>query len=62
MKENQDYLLQRIEALVRENERLNNELRKIKDCAFKIRITDPNFDKPLSQIETVYDLITFEKI
>lgn len=46
-----------IEALQKENERLNNELRRIKELAFKIRLSDPNFDKPLSEIEVDYELI-----
>lgn len=45
------FLLHRIEALEQENERLNNELRVVKDTAFKIRLTDPNFDKPLNDVE-----------
>ena len=46
-----------IKALQTENERLNNELRKVKDCAFKVRLSDPNFDKPLSEIETNYEIV-----
>jgi len=46
-----------IEALQTENERLNNELRKVKDIAFKVRLSDPNFDKPLSEIETDYEIV-----
>lgn len=47
-----------IEALRREVNRLNNELRKIKEVVFKTRISDPNFDKPLNQIEVNYEQIT----
>ncbi len=57
MKENQEFLLLRIEALEQENERLNNELRKVKDVAFKVRLSDPNFDKPLSDLEVVYEIV-----
>jgi len=57
MKENQEFLLLRIEALEQENERLNNELRKVKDVAFKVRLSDPNFDKPLSELEVVYEIV-----
>lgn len=46
-----------IEALQKENERLNNELRRIKELAFKIRLSDPNFDKPLSEMDVDYELI-----
>lgn len=53
-----DFLQQRIEALEKENKRLNKELRKVKERAFKIRLSDPNFDKPLSEIETIFDVIT----
>ena len=57
MKENQEFLLLRIEALEQENQRLNNELRKVKDVAFKVRLSDPNFDKPLSDLEVVYEIV-----
>ena len=55
MKETNEFLMLRIEALLKENERLNNELRKVKDLAFKVRLSDPNFDKPLSEVETEYN-------
>ena len=57
MKEQNQFLMQRIEALEKENERLNNELRTVKNCAFKVRLTDPNFDKLLSEIEVDYEII-----
>ena len=57
MKENQEFLLLRIEALEQENQRLNNEIRKVKDVAFKVRLSDPNFDKPLSELEVVYETV-----
>ena len=44
------FLLQRIEALQNENERLNNDIKKVKEVAFKISLTDPNFDKPINEI------------
>lgn len=47
----------KIEALTREVARLNDELKKFKDLAFKARISDPNFDKPLSEIEVNYEII-----
>jgi len=46
-----------IEALQREIERLNNELREVKNVAFKIRLTDKNFYKPISEIETNFEII-----
>lgn len=55
--QHQDFLMQRIEALEQENKRLNNELRKVKDCAFKVQLTDPNFDKPLSELEVNYKIV-----
>ena len=57
MKEQNQFLTQRIEALEKENQRLNNELRKFKEVAFKVRLSDPNFDKPLSEIETIYEIV-----
>ena len=57
MKDYQDYLLQRIEALENENKRLNEELRKVKNLAFKVQLTDPNFDKPLSEINVNYEIL-----
>lgn len=58
MKEQNQFLMQRIEALEKENERLNNELRTVKNCAFKVRLNDPNFDKPLNEIETNFEIVT----
>ena len=55
--QHQDFLMLQIKALQTENERLNNELRKLKDCAFRIRLSDPNFDKLLSEIETDYEIV-----
>lgn len=58
MSEQTKFLLARIEALETENARLNNELRKIKEVVFKTKISDPNFNKPLNQIEVNYEQIT----
>jgi len=57
MKEQNNFLLQRIEALEKENQRLNDELRKVKDCAFKVQLSDPNFDRPLSEIIVNYEIV-----
>lgn len=46
-----------IEALQKENIRLNDEIRLVKEMAFKLRLSDPNFNKPLSEIETNYEII-----
>lgn len=53
-----DFLLQRIEALEKENKRLNKELRKVKERSLKIRLSDPNFDKPLSDIKTNFEILS----
>lgn len=52
-----EFLQQRIEALEKENKRLNKQLKKLKERASKIRLSDPNFDKPLSEIETDFEII-----
>ena len=57
MKEQNQYLTLRIEALEKENQRLNDELRKVKRMALKLTLSDPNFDKPLSEIETIYEIV-----
>lgn len=57
MKEQNQYLTLRIEALEKENQRLNDELRKVKRIALKLTLSDPNFDKPLSEIETIYEIV-----
>ena len=57
MKEQNQFLTQRIEALEKENQRLNDELRKVKKMALKLTLSDPNFDKPLSEIETIYEIV-----
>ena len=46
-----------IEALQKENKRLNEELIKFKNLAFKVRLSDPIFDKPLSEINVEYEII-----
>jgi hypothetical protein len=57
----QEMYRHQIEALQKENKRLNKELRKVKERAVKIRLTDPNFDRPLSEIETTFEIITAKK-
>ena len=57
MKEQNQYLTLRIEALEKENQRLNDELRKVKRMALKLTLSDPNFDKPLSEIETNFEIV-----
>jgi hypothetical protein len=51
------FLQQRIEALENENRRLNNLLIKVKSNALKIRLTDPNFDRPLSELNVEYEIV-----
>jgi len=53
----QEFLLQRIEALEKENKRLNKELRKVKERSLKIRLSDPNFDKPLSEMNVNFEIV-----
>ena len=55
--QHQDFLRQRIEALEIENKRLNYELRKVKDVAFKVRLSDPNFDKPYKDLEVNFEIV-----
>ena len=55
--QHQDFLMLQIKALQTENERLNNELRKVKEVAFKVRLSDPNFDKPLAELEVNYEIV-----
>lgn len=57
-----DFLMQRIDALEKENKRLNKELRKIKERAFKARLTNPDFLKPLSEIEIDYEIVNAKKL
>ena len=46
-----------IEALQKENIRLNDELRKVKEVAFKVRLSDPIFDKKLSELEVEFEIV-----
>lgn len=46
-----------IEALQKENRRLNDELRKVKEVAFKVRLSDPAFDRPLSELEVEFEIV-----
>lgn len=55
--QHQNFLILQIKALQDENTRLNNELKKVKECAFKVRLSDPNFDKPISDIEVNYEIV-----
>ena len=57
MKDLNEYYVARIEALENENIRLNKELKRLKKAAFKAKVSDPNFNKPLSEIETIYKII-----
>lgn len=58
MSNNEEFYRARILALETENKRLNDEIREVKTLALKIRISDPNFDKPLNQIEVNYEQVT----
>ena len=57
MNETKEIQKLQIEALQKENRRLNDELRKVKEVAFKVRLSDPIFDKKLSEIEVDYQIV-----
>ena len=46
-----------IEPLQKENIRLNDELRKVKEVAFKVRLSDPAFDRPLSDLNVEFEIV-----
>jgi hypothetical protein len=46
-------------ALQKEVERLNIEMEKFKDLAFKAKLSDPNYYKPIHNLEVNgYEIIT----
>lgn len=57
MSANEEFYTARIQALETEVQRLNNELRSVKEVAFKVKLTDPNFDKPLNEVNVEYEII-----
>ena len=57
MNETMEFQKLQIEALQKENRRLNDELMKVKEVAFKVRLSDPIFDKKLSEIEVDYQIV-----
>lgn len=52
-----DFLMARINALEIEDKRLNDEIKRAKYNALSLVLSDPNFDKPLSEIETNYQIV-----
>ena len=48
--ENEKFLKLRVEALEKEVERLNTEIKYAQYAVSKIELTDPNFDRPISEI------------
>lgn len=52
-----DFYKSRTEALEMEVKRLNEELLTVKTVKKRARLTDPNFLKPLSEIETDFEII-----
>tara|TARA_R110000850_G_scaffold248043_1_gene372955 strand:- start:257 stop:448 length:192 start_codon:yes stop_codon:yes gene_type:complete len=56
----QDMQRQQIAALQIEVLRLNCLIKDFKTLALKATITDPNFDKPLSEIETNFEIVKHE--
>ena len=57
MNETMEFQKLQIEALQKENRRLNDELRKVKEVAFKVRLSDPFFDKKLSELEVNFEIV-----
>ena len=57
MNETMRFQKAQIEALHKENRRLNNELRNVKEVAFKARLSDPAFDRPLSELEVEFEIV-----
>ena len=57
MSETMRFQKAQIEALQKENRRLNDELRKVKEVAFKVRLSDPAFDRPLSDLEVEFEIV-----
>ena len=57
MNETMQFQKAQIEALQKEIKRLNDELRKVKEVAFKVRLSDPIFDKKLSELEVDYQIV-----
>lgn len=57
MSETMEFQKLQIEALQKENRRLNDELRKVKEVAFKVRLSDPIFDKKLSELNVEFEIV-----
>lgn len=57
MNETIEFQKAQIEALHKENRRLNDELRKVEEVAFKVRLSDPIFDRPLSELEVEFEIV-----
>lgn len=57
MNETIEFQKAQIEALQKEVMRLNNELLKVEEMAFKIRLSDPAFDRPLSELEVEFEIV-----
>lgn len=51
MKESVEFLLLRVEALEKENERLNKELMKLKMATLEVKLTDPAFFRPINHLK-----------
>lgn len=57
MNETMQFQKAQIDALQKENRRLNDELRKVKEVAFKVRLSDPVFDRPLSDLNVEFEIV-----
>jgi hypothetical protein len=56
----QDMQRQQITALQIEIQRLNNIIKEFKTVALRAMILDPNFEKPLAEIETNFEIVKHE--
>lgn len=57
MQDTIDFLTLQIKALQQENERLNNLVIEFKNLALKARISDPKFSRPISELETEFEIV-----
>ena len=56
----QELYRQQVIALQAENYRLNVIIKEFKMMALKATISNPDFDKPLSEIETNFEIVSHE--
>ena len=56
----QELYRQQVIALQAENYRLNQLINEVKTMALKAIVSNPDFNKPLSEIETNYQIVNHE--